>query len=142
MQRIAVTKTNPYTPGENGLVERMHGVALARVRSMLTMVDLPNLWGEALAFSVEILTISPSSALMGNNPYTRRFGDKPDISELRTWGCLVYALTPKLLRTNKLENPGKPCIFLGYGKTSMSYRVLDLKSGNVKELRTVEFAED
>jgi hypothetical protein len=40
---IALAKTNAYSPEENGLVERMHGVVLSRVRSLLTMVDLPNL---------------------------------------------------------------------------------------------------
>lgn len=140
---IAFAKTNSYSPEENGLVERMHGVVLARVRSLLTMVGLPNLlWGEAFHFAVEILNVSPSAALEGETPYTRRFGDHPDVSDLRTWGCLVYAFTPKVLRKNKLENPGQPCLFLGYGKESKSYRVLDLKTGKIKELRTVEFAEN
>ncbi|GMF31986.1 unnamed protein product [Phytophthora fragariaefolia] len=41
-----------------------------------------------------------------------------------------------------IKNPGQPGLFLEYGKESMSYRVLDLKTGKVKELRTVEFAEN
>lgn len=91
---IALGKTNAYSPEENGLVERMHGVVLSRVRSILTLVDQPNLlWGEAFAFAVEVLNISPSCALGGETPYTRRFGEQPDLSELRTWGCLVYAYT-------------------------------------------------
>lgn len=57
-------------------------------------------------------------------------------------GMSGVCVHPKVLRKNKLENPGQPCLFLGYGKESMSYRVLDLKTGKVKELRTVEFAED
>ncbi|GMF49610.1 unnamed protein product [Phytophthora fragariaefolia] len=44
-----------YSSEENGLVERMHGVVLARVPSMLTNL----IWGEAFAFAVEILNISP-----------------------------------------------------------------------------------
>ncbi|EGZ26167.1 hypothetical protein PHYSODRAFT_377681, partial [Phytophthora sojae] len=89
--------------------------------------DMPILlWGEAFAFALEVLNISPSSALAGETPFTRRFGERPELSNLRT----------------KLENPGKPCIFLGYAKNSISYRELDLRSGNIQELRTVEFAED
>ncbi|GMF35999.1 unnamed protein product [Phytophthora fragariaefolia] len=81
MHGIAVAKTNPFSPEETGLVERMHRVVLARVPSMLTMVDLPSLlWGVAFAFAVEILNISPSSALMGETPYLRRFGVKPDVT--------------------------------------------------------------
>ncbi|KAE9002116.1 hypothetical protein PR003_g18342 [Phytophthora rubi] len=107
------------------------------------MVDMPILlWGEAFTFALEVLNISPSSALAGETPYTRRFGERPELSNLRTWGCLAFAFTQKVLRKRKLENPGKPCIFLGYAKNSISYRVLDLRSGNIQEIRTVEFAEN
>ncbi|OWZ09309.1 DNA binding protein [Phytophthora megakarya] len=134
---------NSYSPEENGLVEKMNGVVLSRVRSMLTTVDLPDLlWGEAFACAVEVLNVSPSCALAGETPYTRRFRERPDVSELRTWGCLAFFFTQKVLRKSKPENPGKLGIFLGYAKNSICYRVMDLKSGKVRELRTVEFAED
>ncbi|KAG2927652.1 hypothetical protein PC115_g7458 [Phytophthora cactorum] len=100
------------------------------------------LWGEAFMFAVEVLNVSPTSALAGETPYTRRFGERPDISSLRTWGCLAYAFTQKVLRKNKEENPGKPCLFLGYATDTISYRVLSLKTGNIEDCRTVEFAED
>ncbi|OWY97668.1 Integrase, catalytic core protein, partial [Phytophthora megakarya] len=135
--------TNSYSPEENGLVEKMNGVVLSRLRSILTTVDLPDLlWGEVFACAVEVLNVSPSCALAGETPSTRRFRERPDVSELRTWGYLAFSFTQKVLRKSKLENPGKPGIFLGYEKNSISYRVMDLKSGKVQELRTVEFAED
>ncbi|GMF18573.1 unnamed protein product [Phytophthora fragariaefolia] len=140
---ICLITTNTYSPEENGLVEHMHGIVLSRIGSLLTTVDMPELlWGEAFQFAVEVLNVSPSSALAGETPYTRRFGERPDISTVRTWGCLVYAFTQKRLRQNKLENPGKPYIFLVYAKRFISYRLLDLRTGDIKELRTVEFAED
>ncbi|POM59192.1 LOW QUALITY PROTEIN: polyprotein [Phytophthora palmivora] len=103
----------------------MHGIVLSCMRSNLKKVNLPNiLWGEAFAFEVEILNIRPSNALKGRHVLDDSRNDQ--ISR----------------NYNKLENPGKPYIFVGYGKNSLSYRVLDLKTGITKKLRTVEFAED
>ena len=91
--------TNAYSSEENGLVERMNGLVMSRVRSLLTTVDMPNmLWGEAFQFALEIINISPSAALLGETPYTRRFGRRPDMSNPRIWGCLVFVFTQKVLR--------------------------------------------
>ncbi|OWZ03495.1 LOW QUALITY PROTEIN: polyprotein [Phytophthora megakarya] len=109
----------------------MNGVVLPRVRRMLTSVDLADLlWGEAFA------------SLAGETPYAGRFRERPDVSELRIWGCLTFSFTQKVLRKGKPKNLGKPGIFLGYAKNSISYQEMDLKSGKVQELRTVAFAED
>ncbi|KAE9133414.1 hypothetical protein PF007_g3367 [Phytophthora fragariae] len=119
---IEWTLTNAYSPEENGLVKHMNGVVMSRVRSLLTLVDMPILlWGEAFIFALEVLNISPSSALAGETPYTRHFGERPELSNLRTWGCLAFAFTQKELRKSKLENPGKPCIFLVYAKNSICW---------------------
>ncbi|KAG3111711.1 hypothetical protein PI124_g8468 [Phytophthora idaei] len=100
----------------------MNGVLLARVRSLLTMAHMPHsLWGEAFKFAVEVLNVSPSSALDGDTPYTRRFGERPDVEKLRIWGCVVHMFTPKVLRTNKLDNPGKLGLFLGFAESSEGY---------------------
>lgn len=98
--------------------------------------------GEAFTFAVELLHISPTSALADETPYTRRLGEQPDIPSLRTWGCLAYSFTQKVLRKDKWENPGKPCLFLGYATNTISYRMLEMKTGNIEECRTVKFAED
>ncbi|KAG3131505.1 hypothetical protein PI126_g20022 [Phytophthora idaei] len=135
--------TNAYSPEENGLVERMNGIVMARVRCLLSAANMPtSLWGEAFQFAVDVINISASSAINGDTPYFRRFGSRPDVSTLRTWGCVVFVFTPKVLRTNKLENPGKPGLFMGYAKHSESYRILNLTNGNINEVRSVEFQED
>lgn len=140
---IEYTWTNAYSPEENGLVEKMNGVVMARVRCLLKTADMPfSLWGEAFEFAVEVGNVSGTSALEGDTPYFRRFGERPDISNLKTWGCLVFVFTPKVLRTSKLEDTGKPGLFLGYAKHSESYRVLSLLTGNVQEVRSVEFHEE
>ena len=60
---------NLYSPEENGLVERMNGIVMSRVRSLLTTVDMPYLlWGEAFKFALELTNIIPSEVLNGETP--------------------------------------------------------------------------
>ncbi|KAE9283969.1 hypothetical protein PR003_g26983 [Phytophthora rubi] len=134
--------TNAYSPEENGLVEKMNGVMMARVRSLLTTANMPSsLWGEAFKYALEVVHVSPSSARGGETPYARRFGERPDVEVLKVWGCIVHVFTPKKLRANKLENPGKLGMFVGFAKNSDSIRVLNLRTGNIQERRSVEFDE-
>ena len=73
---IEYTWTNAYSPEENGLVEKMTGVVTSQVRCVLTTADMPFLlWGDALNFAVEVRNISASSALNGDTPYFRLFGE-------------------------------------------------------------------
>ncbi|GMF28765.1 unnamed protein product [Phytophthora fragariaefolia] len=140
---IEFTTTNAYSPEENGLVEKMNGVVMSRVRCLLTAANMPwSLGGEAFNFAIEVMNISGSSALGGETPYYRRFSERPDVSTLRTWGCVAFIFTPKVLRKSKLENPGKPGLFVGYAKHSESFRILNLLTGKTNEVRSVEFEEE
>ncbi|GMF20475.1 unnamed protein product [Phytophthora fragariaefolia] len=86
--------------------------------SILTTANMPGLlWGGgALGFALEVRNISATKPLNGVTPYFRRLGGRPDISKL-TWGCMVFVFTPTMLRKNKLENPGKPGLFMGLPST-------------------------
>ncbi|GMF44882.1 unnamed protein product [Phytophthora fragariaefolia] len=140
---IEYTTTNAYSPEENGLVKKMNGVVMSRVRCLLTAANMPwSLWGEAFNFAIEVMNISGSSALGGETSYYRRFSERPDVSTLRTWGCVAFIFTPKVLRKSKLENPGKPGLFVGYAKHSESIRILNLLTGKINEVRSVEFEEE
>ena len=140
---IEYTWTNSYSPEENGLVEKMNGIVMSQVRYVWTTADMPFLlWREALNFAVEVRSISASSTLNGNTPYFRCFGEGPNITLLRTWGCFVYVFTPSLLRTLKLDNPGKSGLFVGYAKHSESCRVLSMETGRVNKVRSDHFYED
>ena len=134
--------TNAYSPEENGLVERLNGIIMGRVRSLLTTANMPSsLWGEACRFVVDVYNVTASRALGGCTPYECRFDAVPDVSRLHVWGCLVFVFTPAKKRKTKLENPGKPGIFLGYGAHSLSFRVMLLPSGALVEVRSIKFFE-
>lgn len=62
--------TAPYTPQQNGVVERKNITVMEMARSLLKSKDLPNLfWAEAIVTSVYLINISPTSALAGMTPY-------------------------------------------------------------------------
>ncbi|KAE8960665.1 hypothetical protein PR002_g30139 [Phytophthora rubi] len=140
---IEYTTTNAYSPEENGLVEKTNGVVMSRVRCLLTAANMPgSRWGEAFNFAIEVMNISGSSVLGVETPYYRRFGERPDVFMLRTWGCVTFIFTPKVWRKSKLENPGKPGLFVGYAKHSESFRILNLLTGKINEVRSVEVEEE
>ena len=47
---------------------------------------------------------------------------KPDISHLRIFGCLVYIHIPKEKRT-KMENSGEKGTFVSYSETSKAFKI-------------------
>jgi hypothetical protein len=49
-------------------------------------------------------------------------GKKPNVENLKIFGCLVYSQIPKDKR-NKLEPSGKEGIFMGYRESSKAYRI-------------------
>lgn len=89
------------TPEGNCLVEKMNGMLMVRVRSLLTTTHMPQVAGETFAFAVKAVNFSPCSALSGETQYTRQLGERPNVEKLWIWGCVVHILTPKATQANK-----------------------------------------
>ncbi|ETN21778.1 hypothetical protein PPTG_21141 [Phytophthora nicotianae INRA-310] len=53
----------------------------------------------------------------------------------------VFHHVPKVKRTSKLDMKTDPGLFLGYAKTSLGYRILDLCTGKLIERRDAIFKE-
>lgn len=82
--------TAPYTPQQNGVVERRNRTVVAMTRSLLKERNMPEmLWGEAIRHSVYILNRSPTKAVVGETPYEAWTGAKPKLSHIRVFGCLA-----------------------------------------------------
>jgi hypothetical protein len=78
------------------------------------------LWGEATMTTIYIHNRSPHHILKDMTPEEAFSGKKPNVENLRIFGCQVYAHIPKDKR-NKLEPSGKKGIFVGYSDSSKSY---------------------
>ncbi|OWY94745.1 Copia-like retrotransposable element [Phytophthora megakarya] len=83
------------------------------------------LWGETFLFAIEAGNVCVSSALSGETPYYCLFDERPDIT-----------------RYFARQSPGKAGLFMGYAQHSESYRVLSMATGNIHEVRSVEFHEE
>jgi hypothetical protein len=128
----------PYTPQQNGKAERLNRTIMDRVRAMLQESKLPaNLWAEAANTACSIRNVSPSSG-NAKTPFERFWSSKPDVSQLRVFGCPAFVRVPKELR-NKLQPIAVKGIFVGYQPGSKAYRVL--VNGTVRISRDVTFDE-
>ncbi len=131
--------TAPYTPQQNGAAERLNRTVFDKVRAMLADSGLPkSLWAEAAVTANYLRNVSPCSASSSMTPWELFYGSKPDVSNLRVFGCTAYAHVPKELRS-KLDPRSRKGVFVGYEAHSKAYRIL--VDGKVVVSRDVVFQE-
>lgn len=133
--------TAPYSPQQNGVVERRNQSILSMARCMLKTKGLPGyFWGEAVSTAVFILNQAPTRALDGKTPHEAWHGERPAVHFLRTFDCIVHV---KITRPNlkKLEDRSLKTIFVGYEPGSKAYRCYDPISRRVVVSRDVVFDE-
>lgn len=81
----------PNNPSQNGLAERMNRITVKSARSMMFHSNLPvNFWAEALNTAVYLKNRSPTTALDGIIPYECLLNRKPDVANLRVFGCVAF----------------------------------------------------
>lgn len=75
--------TTPYTPQQNGVVERRNHIIVAMARNLLKQMNLPlTLWEEAIKHSVYSLNRLPTRSMSEKTPYEAWKGGKT-----RYWSC-------------------------------------------------------
>ena len=135
--------TNPYSPEQNGVAERFNRTLIESVRSMILHANVPlNLWAEAVNTSVYVHNRSPTVALDNQTPYECWFQKKPDVSNLRVFGCVCYYHIPSIQR-KKLDPKSRKAIFVGYPADTKGYKLYDIESMKFKrkEIQNVIFHE-
>lgn len=133
--------TIPKTPQQNGVAERMNRTLVESVRSMLADSKLPKrFWAEALATATYLRNRCPTTAVKGKTPFEVLTGKKPNVENLRIFGCDAYAHVPKDER-KKLDSKTKKSVFLGYGDGIKGYRLYDNDKKRVFYSRNVTFNE-
>ncbi|RDY04997.1 hypothetical protein CR513_11212, partial [Mucuna pruriens] len=113
--------TPPYTPQNNGTVEKRNKIMLNLVRCMLKNKNIPSfLWEEAISIVGYILNRSSTRIVEDKTPEEAWTGAKLNVTHLRIFGLL----------RRKLDDKGTPHILIGYHSTR-GYKLYELESGQV-----------
>jgi hypothetical protein len=133
--------TAPYSPQQNGGVERQNAMVVGTTSSLLKEKGLPAwFWGEAVITAVYLLNRVPTKAVEGRTPFEVWYGKKPVVHHLKTFGCIVYVKNMKP-HLKKMEDRGRKMIFVGYECRSKAYRAYDPATKRVHVTRDVVFDE-
>ncbi|KAD4982647.1 hypothetical protein E3N88_19318 [Mikania micrantha] len=134
--------TAPYTPQQNGVVERRNRTLMEMTRSMMKATKVPNyMWGEGVRHATYVINRVHTRALDNQTPYEAYKGRKPNIAHLKIFGCLAYAknTTPGI---KKLEDRSRVLIHLGMEIGSKAYRLCDPQTRKIVISRDVIFNEE
>lgn len=96
------------------------------------------LWAEAYNTAIYLLNRSPHKSLGDLTPEEAFFGEKPQLTHLRIFGCVTYSQVAKEKRT-KLDPTAEKGIFVGYSETSKAYRIYISSLRSVVVRRDVRF---
>ncbi|WVZ75499.1 hypothetical protein U9M48_023545 [Paspalum notatum var. saurae] len=125
--------SSPYTPTQNGVVERKNRTLVEMAR---TMVDehrtLRRFWAEAVNTACYIANRIFLRAFLGKTSYEFQFGRQPSVKHLRAFGCRCFVLK-KAGHLDKFESRCLDGIFLGYASSSRAFHVWILEAKQVVE---------
>lgn len=133
--------TAPYTPQQNGAVERRNRIVVEMARALLGDANLPKrLWAEAIGTAVHILNRVPTKAIGNSTPYFMWFGHRPSVGHLRVYGSVAYALKVGA-HMHKLDPRCRKGVLVGYNADGHSYKLYDGSCSKVFIARDVIFDE-
>ncbi|GKB48718.1 ribonuclease H-like domain-containing protein, partial [Tanacetum coccineum] len=95
-----------------------------------------DLWGPYKVTSSDGL---PSSVLNGKSPFELIYNTKPNLSNLRVFGCLCFATV--LNNHDKLGSRSEKCVMMGYSSVKKGYRLYSLDKHQFIFSRDVKFFE-
>ena len=134
-------RTAPYTPQQNGVVERRNRTLMEMTRSILKHMCMPNyLWGEAVRHATYLLNRVVTRVIKDKTPYECFRDKKPTIDHIRVFGCIANAKIDKP-HLKKLDDRTRVLVHLGTEPGSKAYRLLNPQEKKVVVSRDVVFDE-
>ena len=132
----------PYSPQQNGVVERRNQTVVGMARSLLKSMGVPGgFWGEAVSTAVYLLNRAPTKSVVGKTPYEAYYDRKPSVDHFRIFGCLAHVkvVTPHI---PKLADRSKQMVFIGYDMNTKGYRMFNPTTRQVVVTRDAVFEEE
>lgn len=129
----------PYTPQQNGVVERRHRSLMNTARALMFCSGLPmKFWPHSLLMATWLSNRTPSRVIDWNTPYEILFMDQPDFSMLKPFGCLAHAVDLSPTR-GKFDSRSIRSVFLGYDLAYKGFLLYDLDHNRTFVSRDVKF---
>lgn len=114
--------TAPYNPEQNGTAERRNRTLMDTARCLVIQSGLPAyLWAEAVNTANFIRNRCRTRKLQGKTPYELWFGNAPNVSNLKRFGCEVFIMERSPGRS-KLQPRSRRGVFVGYSTETKGYR--------------------
>lgn len=132
--------TAPYTPEQNGQVERMNGSLLTRTRTVLKASGLnKKWWSAAIVYVCYTSNRLPHPRIKGMTPYEMLQQKKPMVGHLKPFGTTAFVHVDKSLRC-KLDDTAIKGILIGYDN-DQNYKIYVPELDCVVVSRNVNFSE-
>ncbi|GKA26417.1 ribonuclease H-like domain-containing protein [Tanacetum coccineum] len=110
-------------------------------RYFLTIVDdfSRSVWVYLLKTKDEVYSMLPFSVLNGKSPFSLVYGREPNLSYLRSFGCLCFSTVVK--GSDKFSQKSEKCVLIGYASGKKAYKLFSLENRSVLYSRDVKFYE-
>jgi hypothetical protein len=132
----------PYTPQQNGVVERKNRTLIDMARTMHgEFFKTPErFWSEVVNTACHAINRLYLHRLLKKTLYELLTGNKPNVSYIRVFGSKCYILVKKG-RNSKFAPKAVEGFLLGYVSNTKAYRVFNKSSGFVEVSSDVVFDE-
>ncbi|GKB86161.1 zinc finger, CCHC-type containing protein [Tanacetum coccineum] len=137
-KKMVEESSAPYSPQQNGVVERRNRTVMEMARSLLKGRNVPGeFWGEAVRHAVYHLNRLPSKSLPDITPYEAWYGKKPNLEHLKIFSCVVFAKCTSG-HIKKLDDRSKKMVYFGVEDGTKGNQLYDPQD---KKLRPSTFEE-
>jgi hypothetical protein len=131
----------PYTPQQNGVVDRKNRTLIDMTRMMLGEFKTPErFWSEAVNTVCHTINRVYLYRLLKKTSYELITSNKPNVSYFRVFGSKCYILIKKG-RSSKFTPKAVEGFLLSYDSNTKAYRVFNKSSGLVEVSSDVVFDE-
>lgn len=141
---IAQEFSAPFTPQQNGYIERDNRTVMEAARSMLYNKSLPEkFWGEATRTAVYTINRTVNERNNKVTPFEIYHGHKPRVSHMKVFGSFAMVKEQEKKRSGyqrKLEPRAKCMMLVGYER-DFTYRLYEPEKNLVIISREVIFDE-
>jgi hypothetical protein len=133
--------SSPYTPQQNGVVERKNRTLLDMARTMLDEYKTPDrFWAEAINIACYCINRLYLHRILNKTSYELLTGKKPNVSYFRVFGSKCFILI-KIGRSSKFAPKAVERFLLGYDSNTRACRVFNKSTGLVEVSCDIVFDE-